>query len=456
MQQQIFAGSTKLFCPTIKKQVMVIKMSIEDIIFDKLKKSSIITAKAKPKGGNMMPENSDTADLSIDAYLTEIDQRIKTMEATRENYAYRHIYSCRKFIGGAIVFFKRCVRKLLKWYIEPICFQQTEFNNAVLPSIGRLAELVRLLSQNDEKYERQLEETKNKFNSDFVTAEIVQRLIDDKSDALRQSMEDINGTIESMLSITSNRLSKLEADMTCMRDLNPSIFEKSERSFFEKITNAQSGEDSIMAYILMVLGYKAEEITYLDLGANHARELSNTYYFYEKGAKGVLVEANPELIPELKLMRSRDLVLNYCVSANTDDEIDFYILNGDGLSSADYSSVEEALRVNQVLKIEKTTKVKCITIKRILEDYVKVPPTILNVDIEGTEMEVLRSYDFERFRPTLICIEMIPYEAKLSYGKKNNEILQFLTQKGYTEYAFTGINSVFVDLGVLSGNLEEM
>jgi len=40
---------------------------------------------------------------------------------------------------------------------------------------------------------------------------------------------------------------------------------------------------------------------------------------------------------------------------------------------------------------------------------------------------------------------MIPYSKKLPVGQKNPEILAFLQEKGYVEYAFTGINSIFID-----------
>ena len=45
---------------------------------------------------------------------------------------------------------------------------------------------------------------------------------------------------------------------------------------------AQSGEDAIISYILKFLQIQSNEITYLDLGANHAKELSNTFYFLQK------------------------------------------------------------------------------------------------------------------------------------------------------------------------------
>ena len=41
---------------------------------------------------------------------------------------------------------------------------------------------------------------------------------------------------------------------------------------------------------------------------------------------------------------------------------------------------------------------------------------------------------------------MIPYSKQLVAGQKNQEILRFMQEKGYVEYAFTGINSIFLDM----------
>lgn len=80
----------------------------------------------------------------IEQYFSELDRCLRKMDVNRENYAFRHIYSCRAVIGKFIVFAKRVVRKCLKWYIEPICNQQTEFNNSTTPAIGRLCQLQRI------------------------------------------------------------------------------------------------------------------------------------------------------------------------------------------------------------------------------------------------------------------------------------------------------------------------
>ena len=55
-----------------------------------------------------------------------------------------------------------------------------------------------------------------------------------------------------------------------------------EQVFYQKKTYSQSGEDAIVGYILNYLNIPFDKMTYLDLGANHAKELSNSYFFMSR------------------------------------------------------------------------------------------------------------------------------------------------------------------------------
>ena len=209
---------------------------------------------------------------------------------------------------------------------------------------------------------------------------------------------------------------------------------------------AQSGEDMIISYLLHYLQKPITEVTYLDLGANHAKELSNTYHFYQMGAKGVLLEANPELIPELEQVRPRDIILNRAVSLSQEEqEVSFYVLNGDGLSTIDYQEAQQACMRNPDLRITATYQIKTIQVQEILETYFFLQElTILSIDLEGIEEKILGQIDFERYKPWIIVLENIPYRPTLSIDEREYKGRSLLEKYGYPEYAFTGINSVFL------------
>lgn len=213
---------------------------------------------------------------------------------------------------------------------------------------------------------------------------------------------------------------------------------------FNKKTYSQAGEDAIILYACAMLGIPFQECNYLDLGANKPVEMSNTYLFYQQGARGVLLEANPSLIPALKQQRSGDVILNQAVTDKSGDSVIFNILNLDGLSKI--GDVSEILAKNQNAKLEQAITIQTITVNDIIQRYFQSKaPVILNLDIEGLELQILESIDFETYRPLFLIIEMIPYSETLSAGIKNQELLNYMQSKNYLEYAFTGINSIFMD-----------
>lgn len=448
---------------------------IEDIIYKKLMQKPVNINDRKEAEANC--EQVVAPSVNPLEWFADLYRFIPILEGKRVNPAQRYVYSCRKVIGKLIVFGKRFVRRMLKWYIDPIADQQTEFNNAVTPCIGRLTEITNELYLRSEKTAvdhrenaTKHQEVNQRINSlcaeiekmgakenhkayqiqkqlDSLTAEI--KKMNTESCQIRKEISALESKAEetnAMLQVKAAQLESMEFSLEKVQEIDPTLFETCPTDFFDKKTNSQSGEDAIVAYIMMVLGYKPHEVTYLDLGANHAKRMSNTYQFYRNGAQGVLVEANPELIPELKLLRSRDVIINKCIAESDGEEVEFFVMNGDGLSTKDEHSAQKAIQINQALEIKKKVVMKTISVNAIMQEYFKEVPKLLNIDLEGCEMEILHSIDFDVYRPTVIIVEMIPYSTKLVVGEKKMEILEFLNEKGYAEYAFTGINSVFIDM----------
>ena len=97
------------------------------------------------------------------------------------------------------------------------------------------------------------------------------------------------------------------------------------------------------------------------------------------------------------------------------------------------------------MKVEKVVEVDTININTILERYFVQGPEILSVDIEGESLNALKAMDWNRFRPLIVIVEMIEYSMNLNMDYKDREIQQFMEEHDYSEYAFTGINSIYID-----------
>ena len=67
----------------------------------------------------------------------------------------------------------------------------------------------------------------------------------------------------------------------------------------------------------------------------------------------------------------------------------------------------------------------------------------MNIDVEGAEMKVLNTLNFEIYDPSLICIEILGYREMQSEQRekeiKNNQIFKFLVNKGYKK-VWSGIS----------------
>ncbi len=374
-------------------------MSIE---YDRLESEVIM----KKLSGNITETSRPifSGDINI-KMLDSLDR----MNRTSVNRSYRPI-TANGTVGKITKLFKRLMRRLTFWYVEPCMMQQTEYNSA------------------------------NNIFSAEVNSEI------NEMRSKLKNMEKLEKTIQNM----SSHIEELRSQLDDLKK-NSCILKETEKDEV-KFSFSQSGEDNIIKYIFSTLGIDIKKCTYLDLGANHAVHLSNTYSFYTQGAKGVLLEANPELARELSEQRPDDIVINKCLSEKSGEKLDFYVMNGDGLSTTDYEAAQSFIKENPTLKIERTVSVDSITINEITEKYFpEKAPDILNIDIEGMELAVLKMTDFEKFRPLVIICEMIEYRNGLTVGEKNQEIIDFMHGKNYEEFAFTGINSIFIDKRVSGG-----
>ena len=208
-----------------------------------------------------------------------------------------------------------------------------------------------------------------------------------------------------------------------------------------KTSFAQQGEDLVVESTCAHLAIPIR--TYLDIGAFDPTVGSNTYFFYKKGCRGVLVEPNPALCRTLERHRPRDTVLNVGIGASDAAAADYYLLadaNQD-LDQLNTFSKEEADRVVALgggRRIRKIIKMPLVSINKIMEDHFQGAPDFVSTDTEGFDLEILESLDFGRFRPPVFCIE----GGNWGDGIK---IVELMRSKGYSVRGSTFVNTIFID-----------
>jgi Methyltransferase FkbM domain len=153
---------------------------------------------------------------------------------------------------------------------------------------------------------------------------------------------------------------------------------------------SQAGEDLIVRFFFQFRGIG--KITYLDVGANDPIELNNTYYFYRRGHRGVLVEPNVSLCEKLRAVRPEDTTLVAGIGGTAAKEADYYIMTYPALNTF---SKEEADHQTEVTKgkisVKEVIRMPLLNINDVMIKYFRDAPTFLSVDTEGPDLAILKS-----------------------------------------------------------------
>lgn len=210
-----------------------------------------------------------------------------------------------------------------------------------------------------------------------------------------------------------------------------------------KRSYAQCGEDLIIDFLLDTIGIRFP--SYLDLGAHHPSYLNNTYIFYQRGCKGINVEANPNLMPKFFQARKRDVNLNIGITdLNNKGILDFYVMTAPTMSTF---SENEARRLESEssIRISKIIKIPTITLVDLVNKYANGTfPDILTCDLEGLDEMVIESLKaFQQPQlPKVICLETATFREH-GFGSKKVALIEKVCAMGYTVHADTFINTIF-------------
>ena len=166
---------------------------------------------------------------------------------------------------------------------------------------------------------------------------------------------------------------------------------------------------------------------YLDLGCYHPTKHNNTYLMYKQGWSGINIDLNPLSIELFNYHRPRDINLNNGIS-NKETYKKLYFI--DELNTQNTLDKNQLLFLKNHHNIKKdeiiNKKIKTKKIMTILNKYKYYNIDFMNIDIEGHELDVLKTIDFKRIHIKYLCIEMINHN-KIS--KDNSKKIKLLLKK---------------------------
>ena len=179
---------------------------------------------------------------------------------------------------------------------------------------------------------------------------------------------------------------------------------------------------------------------YVDVGCWHPVKASNTYFFYNRGWKGICIDPNPELIPLYKQLRPNDVFVNAGIS-NSKTPLDYYMLKESSMNTFSYDFLVKHQLDSQILN---TFKVPMYSLKEVLDKNLNENDRLdfFDIDVEGFDLEVLKTNDWKKYRPKVIVIESdSPLKEDIT-----SEIVNYLEAVNYKLIGKSIING---DLGNL-------
>lgn len=197
--------------------------------------------------------------------------------------------------------------------------------------------------------------------------------------------------------------------------------------FRHKKSYSQDGEDVVLsAFFDHKKNYKG---FFVDVGAHHPVRFSNTWMFYKKGWRGINIDPTPGSMKPFRWLRSRDINLEIGVGG-TPGILTFFCFNEPALNTFNKAVAEER-NTGKPYRITKSIDVPIKPLAQILKENMPEGGQIdfFSIDVEGLDLEVLRSNDWALYRPDYLLVE----DTKFSLQDiAQSEINRFLTEKGYS------------------------
>ena len=151
--------------------------------------------------------------------------------------------------------------------------------------------------------------------------------------------------------------------------------------------------------------------TFLEFGATNGVDLSNTYTLENKFLwSGALAEPDINWIESLKKNRTKSKIITKCIWSKSGEKKNFFsskvgvLSTLDDFKNSDINSMpgNTAQRIKEGVNIE----VETISLNQVIkEEFNNISPSYISIDTEGSEFEILSSFNFSKYRPAVFTIE---------------------------------------------------
>jgi FkbM family methyltransferase len=223
--------------------------------------------------------------------------------------------------------------------------------------------------------------------------------------------------------LTGIRTEKLRSDFAIPKELSPTAIVGFGYLSMEELPYfSQFGEDK---WIVDNLPFPSNCV-FVDVGASNGIFGNNTYFFERLGWQGLCIDADPRYYASLRVNRK---LVETCAVSSIRGKIEFYQHNtistwsGICCRGEDYTSIKvQALTLEDLLALHNIRKID-----------------LLNIDVEGSEIDVWNSFKPELHQPEVVIIEYS--DSRLLCRK--TDIISVITNYPYRLVHTTPSNLIF-------------
>jgi len=168
---------------------------------------------------------------------------------------------------------------------------------------------------------------------------------------------------------------------------------------------------------------------FIEVGAYDGEIMSNSLFFEKsRGWTGLLIEANPRAYRELIAKDRKAWIAGACIALSPRMETVSFLAHGmvGGVSQGANALGDKFQNLKQQDEQSPyvyTVTQNCFPLAVMLDAINVTRIDMFSLDVEGNELDVLRTVDFARFDIGLLAIET---------NGRNQELSEFLLPKGYT------------------------
>ena len=208
------------------------------------------------------------------------------------------------------------------------------------------------------------------------------------------------------------------------------------RDAFGQRSWSQEGEDRIL---WRLLDYQSTGF-YVDVGAHHPFRFSNTCLLHKAGWSGINIDAMPGSMTSFRRHRPGDINLEIGI-AETAGSAPFYVFVEPALNT--FETAIAAANSAMYGPVQRTIDVRLAPLSDILAEHRPAGPIdLLTVDAEGRDLGVLRSNDWQRFRPRVVLAESL---GRNIASLAADPCAAFMESVGYAAFAKTVNTVIYVD-----------